>query len=62
MDVGNNKEKRIILESSHKEFVKVHPFENHILTNLGEDEDCELLIIISEEFDPDDADTYTSKE
>lgn len=61
-DVRNNIERKILLESSRKEFVKVNPFENHIITNLSEDEDCELLIIISEEYSLDDPDTFKPDE
>lgn len=62
VDVRSNKERMILLDSSHKEFVKVNPFENHIVTNLSEEEDCELLIIISEEYNPDDPDTFKPNE
>ena len=61
-DTRNNKTKNMILDSSNREFVKVNPFENHILRNLSEDSDCEILIIISEEFDPNDPDTYKTGE
>ena len=58
-DVQNNKIRTIILDSSKKEFIKVKPFENHIFKNLSKNKNCELLIIISEEYNQDDPDTYT---
>ena len=51
-------EKRVVLDSSRREFVKVNPFENHILTNLDDAQDCKLLIIISQEYYPETADTF----
>ena len=57
-DVRNNKTRAIILDSSKKEFIKVNPFENHIFKNISENKNCELLIIISEEYKEDDPDTY----
>lgn len=50
--------KIITLDESKREFVKVEPFENHIITNLDSNKDCELLIIISEEYDEKDPDTF----
>ncbi len=48
----------IILESSQREFIKVDPLWNHTLTNLSDDDNCELLIIISEEYHGEDPDTF----
>jgi UDP-2-acetamido-2,6-beta-L-arabino-hexul-4-ose reductase len=61
-DIRNNKDKKIILDSSKKEFIKINPFENHVVTNLSENEDCELLVIISEEYYQEDADTFKPDE
>ncbi|RLG10856.1 hypothetical protein DRN73_06820 [Candidatus Pacearchaeota archaeon] len=61
-DVRTNKTKNIILDESCKEFVKVNPFENHILKNLSDSHDCEILIIVNEEFNPEDPDTYRIEE
>jgi UDP-2-acetamido-2,6-beta-L-arabino-hexul-4-ose reductase len=48
----------IILTGSDCEFVKVYPFENHIINNTDSEKNCELLIIISEEYDEKDPDTF----
>jgi len=61
-NVRNNKMRTVILDSLKKEFVKVYPFENHILKNLSKNEKCELLIIISEEYDENDPDTFSPEE
>ena len=45
------------LKASDKEFVGVHCFESHYLENVG-NEICEILIIISEEYDESDPDTW----
>lgn len=59
MDINRkSKLREIILDSSSREFIKVNPFENHILTNLDDTNDCEILIIISEEYNENDPDTY----
>ena len=57
-DVRNNKTKTIILDSSKKEFIKINTFKNHIFENLSKNKNCELLIIISEEYNQNDPDTY----
>ena len=57
-DVRSNRTKKMVLDSSKKKFVKIKPFENHVLKNLSENEKCEILIIISEEFNQEDPDTY----
>ena len=46
------------LDESHREFAKVEPYESHSVTNPDKSEECELLIIISEEYNPDDPDTF----
>lgn len=61
-DLRNKKNKKILMDSSKKEFVKINPFENHFVKNLSESENCEILIIISEEFNEKDPDTYKFKE
>ncbi|MCK4730450.1 MAG: WxcM-like domain-containing protein [Candidatus Aenigmarchaeota archaeon] len=59
----NKKSKRcILLDSSNRELVKVNPFENHILNNKNNAKDCEILIIISEEYDESDPDTFKFEE
>jgi len=44
------------LEDSNKEFVIVNPYEVHVVLNPSNRE-CELLIISSEEYDPENTDT-----
>jgi UDP-2-acetamido-2,6-beta-L-arabino-hexul-4-ose reductase len=58
INVKSNSSKSIILRDTVREFVKVNPFENHIITNLDHEKNCELLIIISEEYDEKDSDTF----
>ncbi len=58
MDVKSKSSKSVILKDAMREFVKVNPFENHIITNLDSKNYCELLIIISEEYDEKDPDTF----
>ncbi len=57
-DIRTRTSRSIMLDSSSKEFFKVNPFENHIIYNLDFDKECELLIIISEEYDENDPDTF----
>jgi UDP-2-acetamido-2,6-beta-L-arabino-hexul-4-ose reductase len=58
MDINRKSKREIILDSTTREFIKVNPFENHILTNLDDTKDCEILIIISEEYNENDPDTF----
>jgi len=46
----------IHLSSTRKEFVIVNPYDVHVVLN-PHDQECELLIISSEEYDPDNPDT-----
>ena len=57
-DINRKSKRKIILDSSNREFIKVNPFENHILRNLDDTKDCEILIIISEEYNENDPDTF----
>jgi UDP-2-acetamido-2,6-beta-L-arabino-hexul-4-ose reductase len=56
-NVKDKSARTIILEEANREFVMVKPYENHIVTNPSDSEECELLIIISEEYNPADPDT-----
>jgi UDP-2-acetamido-2,6-beta-L-arabino-hexul-4-ose reductase len=58
IDVNTKSSRSIILNELQREFVKVNPFENHIITNLDLEKKCELLIIISEEYNENDPDTF----
>ena len=57
-DINRKSKREIILDSSTREFIRVNPFENHILRNLDDTKDCEILIIISEEYNENDPDTF----
>ena len=57
-DIKNKECRKVIMDPSKKEFVKVGPFENHVLKNLSETKNCEVLIIVSEEFNPENPDTH----
>ena len=46
----------LLLDSCRKEFIPVKPYEVHTILNAG-DQECELLVISSEEYDPDNPDT-----
>lgn len=48
------------LSEKDKEFVIVRPDQSHTVLNFSNRE-CTLLVIVSEEFDPDDTDTYKVK-
>ena len=51
----------VILDGSKQEFTLIKPFESHIVKNFSKSEVCELLIIASEEYDPEDPDTFRSE-
>ena len=51
----------LTLDEGNREFVVVEPYEVHTVMNLS-DKACELLVISSEEYDPDDTDTYRPNE
>lgn len=61
-DVKTKITKCIVLDSSNREFFKVNPFENHSVYNPDSENKCELLIIISEEYDDKDPDTFIFEE
>ncbi len=53
----------LLLDSCHREFIPVNPYEVHTILNAG-NQGCELLVISSEEYDPENPDTikYEAKE
>ena len=55
-DARTGKQRNIVLEDSNREFVIVNPYEVHIVLNPS-DQECELLIISSEEYAPENPDT-----
>ena len=52
------KTKSIILDGTKKQFLKIDPFERHLITNISHNEKCEFIVISSEEFNNNDPDTY----
>ena len=57
-DVKTKKKRVVSLNSSKKKFVYVKPYEKHTVLNLGGSEPAELLVIISEEYDESNPDTF----
>lgn len=58
INIKNGEEKEIRLNGKKRQFLKIKPYEKHWVKNIGKDV-CELLIIISEEYDKKDPDTFT---
>ena len=59
-DVRTREQRSIVLSDDNREFVIVNPYESHIVLN-PHDQECELLIICNEEYDPENADTISYK-
>ncbi|MFC1893549.1 WxcM-like domain-containing protein [Chloroflexota bacterium] len=57
-NVKDQSERTIILDGASREFVVVTPYQNHVVRNPSDTAACELLIIISEAYDPADPDTF----
>jgi UDP-2-acetamido-2,6-beta-L-arabino-hexul-4-ose reductase len=57
-DVKDGSSRVIMLDEANREFVKVKPYENHVITNLSDLEECELLVIISEKYNSENPDTF----
>ena len=53
-NINDGSFKVIIMDGKKREFVLVKPFENHIITNISNQNHCELLTIISEKYDPEE--------
>jgi len=51
----------VLLDGSKQEFILIKPYESHIVRNFSKSEVCELLIIASEEYNPEDTDTFKLK-
>ncbi len=58
VNVHSKAAKEIILDEFKREFIKVEPFWIHTLTNLSDPRSCDLIIVVSEEFDESDPDTF----
>lgn len=50
--------KDILLDEATREFIKVEPFWSHTLTNISDENTCDIIIIISEEYNESDPDTF----
>lgn len=48
----------VILDESKREFMLIKPYESHLVRNSSKSEVCELLVIVSEEYNPEDPDTF----
>ena len=57
-DINSDRMRELLLDSTKREFVKVEPYEVHTLTNTSGSENCDLIIVISEEYIETDADTF----
>ena len=55
-EVKGDQIKGALLSSEHKQFVPVYPYEVHVVLNPS-DQECELLVISSEKYDPENPDT-----
>ena len=58
INIKDNSSRVVILEGTNREFEYIKPYESHTVKNLSDSEACEVLIIISEKFDPKDPDTF----
>jgi UDP-2-acetamido-2,6-beta-L-arabino-hexul-4-ose reductase len=59
-NVWSKQQRNIVMDDSNKEFVIINPYEAHVVLNLS-DKECELLVISSSEYDPDNTDTIEYK-
>lgn len=57
-DIRDGRQETILLRGNRREFVEVKPYETHTVENTHKTDECELLIIVSGEYDPADPDTY----
>jgi UDP-2-acetamido-2,6-beta-L-arabino-hexul-4-ose reductase len=60
VDVRTGEKREVVMQGNSREFVLVEPYESHTVENTTE-YGCELLVICSEEYDPDNADTIKYK-
>ena len=47
----------VLLAEANREFVMIKPYESHVLANPSDSEECEVLIIITEVYNPMNPDT-----
>ncbi len=57
-DIRDGRQETILLRGDRREFVEVKPYENHTVENTSKTDECELLIIVSREYNPADPDTH----
>jgi len=57
VNIKDGTKKVLFLSDAYREYVLIKPYESHTVTNLGSKVECEILIIISEEYNPEDPDT-----
>lgn len=62
LDVKTKLKKELILDGSMRAFVKIAPCKIHTVTNIDPEKVCELAIIISEEYNESDPDTFKPTE
>ena len=55
-DIRTKQQRSTLLSEDSREFVPVEPYETHVVLNPSDCE-CELLVISSEEYDPENPDT-----
>lgn len=55
-DIRSKQWRGVILDDANREFIIISPYEAHVVINTG-DQECELLVITSDEYDPDNPDT-----
>ena len=55
-DVRTGEQRTIVMDEDNRKFAIVNPYEAHVVLNPS-DQECELLVICNEEYDPDNADT-----
>ncbi len=56
VDIRDGSKRTLVFDESHIEFMKILPYESHTVANTR-DNVCELLVIVSEPYNPDDPDT-----
>jgi dTDP-4-dehydrorhamnose 3,5-epimerase-like enzyme len=57
LNVHSKVTKEAILDDTKREFFKVEAFWSHTLTNLSDEKTCDIIVIVSEEFDESNPDT-----
>lgn len=61
MEIANVKDyssRSVIMNETKAEFLLINPYEYHLVRNFSKSDTCELLIIASEIYNPEDADTF----